>query len=186
MGLEVGRLSERLEERVGAVETRSAQAIEHVGEQVARMAERFNQRHDTLSRELGERMLDSEERAGARVAEAISSIMQRLAEVEEHSAGSHRAGAEGGVERRLQARAVRERARTTREDHPDAVAPLRRFRRFRPRAERSEPQPYVSPMDAAQPLRAAPLRRARRTRRRCCAKRRTSRRLFRRGRSTIC
>ena len=85
MGLEVGRLSERLEERVGAVETRSAQAIEHVGEQVARMAERFSQRHETLSRELGERMSDSEERSGARVSEAISSIMRRLAEVEEHS-----------------------------------------------------------------------------------------------------
>ncbi|MBK8542743.1 MAG: SEL1-like repeat protein [Caulobacteraceae bacterium] len=85
MGLEVGRLSERLEERVGAVEQRSAQAIEHVGEQVARMADRFNQRQDILARELGERMLDSEERAGQRVSEAISSIMQRLAEVEEHS-----------------------------------------------------------------------------------------------------
>ncbi|MBK6705847.1 MAG: hypothetical protein IPG56_20215 [Caulobacteraceae bacterium] len=85
MGLEVGRLSERLEERVGAVEQRSAQAIEHVGEQVARMADRFNQRQDILARELGERMLDSEERAGQRVSEAISSIMQRLAKVEEHS-----------------------------------------------------------------------------------------------------
>src|SRR5689334_16681400 len=86
MGLEVGRLSERLEERVGAVEIRSAQAIEHVGEQVARMAERFNQRHDILARDLGERMIDSEERSGARVAEAIGSIMHRLAEVEQHSA----------------------------------------------------------------------------------------------------
>ncbi len=85
MGLEVGRLSERLEERVGAVEHRSAQAIEHVGEQVARMADRFNQRQDIMARELGERMIDSEERAGQRVSEAISSIMQRLAEVEEHS-----------------------------------------------------------------------------------------------------
>jgi localization factor PodJL len=86
MGLEVGRLSERLEERVGAVESRSAEAIEHVGEQVARMAERFNQRHETLTRELGDRMVDSEERSGQRVSEAISSIMQRLAEVETSSA----------------------------------------------------------------------------------------------------
>src|SRR5262249_42829608 len=86
MGLEVGRLSERLEDRVGAVEQRSAQAIEHVGEQVARMAERFRQRHDMLARDLSERMIDSEERSGARVAEAIGSIMQRLAEVEQHSA----------------------------------------------------------------------------------------------------
>lgn len=86
MGLEVGRLSERLEERVGTVEARSAQAIEHVGEQVARMAERLTQRHETFARELGERMVDSEERTGQRVADAISSMMQRLAEVEASSA----------------------------------------------------------------------------------------------------
>ncbi|MBL8537610.1 MAG: SEL1-like repeat protein [Hyphomonadaceae bacterium] len=86
VGIEVGRLSERLEERVGAVEARSAQAIEHVGEQVARMAERFSQRHETLTRELSERMVDSEERSSSRVNDAISSIMQRLAEAEERSA----------------------------------------------------------------------------------------------------
>ncbi len=86
VGLEVGRLSERLEERVGTVEARSAQAIEHVGEQVARMAERLTQRHDTLARELGERMVDSEERTSQRLADAVNSMMQRLAEVETSSA----------------------------------------------------------------------------------------------------
>ncbi|MGE3143282.1 MAG: hypothetical protein AB7L65_08165, partial [Hyphomonadaceae bacterium] len=85
MGLEVGRLSERLEDRFATVETRSAQAIEQVGEQVARMAERFNQRQDGLARDLSERLLDSEERAKARVSDAISGLMHRLSEVEEHS-----------------------------------------------------------------------------------------------------
>jgi len=85
MGLEVGRLSERLEERFATVEGRSAQAIEQVGEQVARMAERFNQRQDHLARELGERVLDSEERSSARIADAISGLMHRLNEVETQS-----------------------------------------------------------------------------------------------------
>ncbi len=85
MGLEVGRLSERLEDRFAAVEGRSAQAIEQVGEQVARMAERFNQRQEGLARELGERVLDGEERSNARIADAISGIMHRLSEVEAQS-----------------------------------------------------------------------------------------------------
>ncbi|MGH6951033.1 MAG: hypothetical protein ACREH4_09180 [Vitreimonas sp.] len=154
MGLEVGRLSERLEERVGAVETRSAQAIEHVGEQVARMAERFSQRHETLSRELGDRMLDSEERASSRVAEAIGSIMQRLAEVEEHAQEAI-APVQKAVSNVASKLDQFESARS------EAIpAPARRFEDFAdfgPGLSDTEPQPYVSPMDAAQPTRAAPL-----------------------------
>ena len=159
MGLEVGRLSERLEDRVGAVEQRSAQAIEHVGEQVARMAERFNQRHELLSREMGERMLDSEERAGARVADAISSIMQRLAEVEQHSQE-----AIAPVQKAVSSVASKldqYEARGGGEPLETIPTPTRRFEDF-PSFGGSDlsnpaPQPYVSPMDAAQPTRAAPL-----------------------------
>ncbi|MBS0385830.1 MAG: SEL1-like repeat protein [Proteobacteria bacterium] len=153
MGLEVGRLSERLEERVGAVEQRSAQAIEHVGEQVARMAERFNQRHDMLARDLGERMLDSEERAGARVAEAIGSIMQRLAEVEQHSAE-----AIAPVQKAVSSVASKLEQFESAHDAPalefldEIPTPSRRFDDF---PNFGEPAP--SPMDAAQPVRAAPL-----------------------------
>ncbi|MEZ5957375.1 MAG: hypothetical protein R3C27_09220 [Hyphomonadaceae bacterium] len=177
MGLEVGRLSERLEERVGAVEQRSAQAIEHVGEQVARMADRFNQRQDILARELGERMLDSEERAGQRVSEAISSIMQRLAEVEEHSqeaiapvqkAVSSVASKLEEFESGLGTPAL--------DTAPTMSIPTtsRRQDEFQSSFDRSsfpsfddasttydlsnpEPAPYTSPRDAAQPVRAAPL-----------------------------
>ncbi len=164
MGLEVGRLSERLEERVGAVEQRSAQAIEHVGEQVARMADRFNQRQDIMSRELGERMLDSEERAGQRVSEAISSIMLRLAEVEEHSqeAIAPVQKAVSNVASKLEA------------FESGRPAPMPQAESFPTPSRRNEdfpsfndddafnlsdpaPQPYVSPRDAAQPVRAAPL-----------------------------
>mgnify|MGYP000033815428 CR=1 FL=1 len=163
MGLEVGRLSERLEERVGAVETRSAQAIEHVGEQVARMAERFNQRTELLSRELGERMLDSEERSGARVAEAISSIMQRLAEVEEHSAE-----AIAPVQKAVSSVANKlERYESAQNGDVHGNEPLasiptpsRRnddFSGFAAPLSNPDPEPYVSPMDQAQPLRAGPL-----------------------------
>jgi localization factor PodJL len=153
MGLEVGRLSERLEERVGAVENRSAQAIEHVGEQVARMAERFNHRHETLARELSERMIDSEERAGARVSEAIGSIMQRLAEVEEHSAE-----AIAPVQKAVSSVASKleqfESAKAGVDPHDFIPTQARRADDF---SSFHEPEPYVAPMEAAQPLRAAPL-----------------------------
>ncbi|MEZ5959854.1 MAG: hypothetical protein R3C30_05435 [Hyphomonadaceae bacterium] len=177
MGLEVGRLSERLEERVGAVEQRSAQAIEHVGEQVARMADRFNQRQDILARELGERMLDSEERAGQRVSEAISSIMQRLAEVEEHSqeAIAPVQKAVSSVASKLEEfEAGRSPGEPPSVPQMSIPTPARRTDDFQSSFDRSnfpsfdssvdsfdlsnpEPQPYASPRDAAQPMRAGPL-----------------------------
>lgn len=152
MGIEVGRLSERLEERVGAVENRSAQAIEQVGEQVARMADRFNQRQETFSRELGERMLDSEERASARVAEAISSIMERLAEVERNSAD-----AIAPVQKAVSSVATKldryEHEHNAAANTADVIpTPTRRSEDF---VDFNEG--YVSPMDAARPLRAGPL-----------------------------
>lgn len=167
MGLEVGRLSERLEERVGAVESRSAQAIEQVGEQVARMADRFNHRQDALARELGERMLDSEERSGARVSDAINSIMQRLTEVEEHSAE-----AIAPVQKAVSSVATKlQEFESGREPGAASAAeaiptPSRRYddfpmfddvadEPFAPPAPAAES--YVSPMDAARPLRAGPL-----------------------------
>ncbi|MGD9980629.1 MAG: hypothetical protein AB7H66_05185 [Hyphomonadaceae bacterium] len=169
MGLEVGRLSERLEERVGAVEHRSAQAIEHVGEQVARMAERFNQRQDLMARELGERMIDSEERAGQRVSEAMSSIMERLAEVEErsHEAIAPVQKAVSSVASKLE----QFESELPSAPRPQEVVPPKPSRRiedfpsFGDEEEPSdafnlsnpEPQPYVSPRDAARPARAAPL-----------------------------
>jgi localization factor PodJL len=158
MGIEVGRLSERLEERVGAVENRSAQAIEHVGEQVARMADRFNQRQDALSRELGERMLDSEERSSARVAEAISSIMERLAEVERNSAD-----AIAPVQKAVSSVATKldryEHAHDADADTPDYIpSPARRAEdRGDDIVAFDDGDLYVSPMDAAQPARAGPL-----------------------------
>jgi localization factor PodJL len=154
MGLEVGRLSERLEERVGAVENRSAQAIEHVGEQVARMAERFSQRHDLLARDLGERMLDSEERAGARVAEAIGSIMQRLAEVEQHSAEAIAPvqKAVSSVANKLEQFESAHDAPATHELLDEIPTPSRRFDDFP-----SFGDVEASPLEAASPIRAAPL-----------------------------
>ena len=167
MGLEVGRLSERLEERVGAVEVRSAQAIEHVGEQVARMAERFNQRHEILARDLGERMLDSEERSGARVSEAISSIMQRLGEVEERSAE-----AVAPVQKAVSSIASRLDGLAKDDDEDEIVhdipTPARRIDDLVGSSPFSDdpfedesfeaPSSYApSPMDTAQPMRAGPL-----------------------------
>jgi localization factor PodJL len=160
MGLEVGRLSERLEDRVGAVEVRSAQAIEQVGEQVARMAERFNQRHEMLSRELGERMIDSEERAGARVSDAISSIMQRLNEVETNSADAiapvkH---AVSSVASRLDQFNNGQPAANHIHGEDVVPTPSRRFSDFDAFGDVvEEDDEYTAPMDAAQPVRAGPL-----------------------------
>ncbi len=160
MGLEVGRLSERLEDRVGAVEVRSAQAIEQVGEQVARMAERFNQRHEMLSREMGERMLDSEERAGARVSDAISSIMQRLNEVEANSAEAiapvkH---AVSSVASKLEQFNSAQPTTHHVEGEDVVPTPSRRFSDFDAFGDVvEEDDDYVSPMEAAQPVRAGPL-----------------------------
>jgi localization factor PodJL len=154
MGLEVGRLSERLEERVGAVEHRSAQAIEQVGEQVARMAERFNQRHDMLARDLSERMLDSEERAGARVTEAIGSIMQRLAEVEQHSAEAIAPvqKAVSSVATKLdQIESAHEHAHDPLDHYPASPRAHDDFSAF------GELEPAASPMDVAKPVHAGPL-----------------------------
>src|SRR5690606_18661322 len=122
--------------------------------------------------ELGERMLDSEERAGQRVSEAISSIMQRLAEVEEHSQE-----AIAPVQKAVSSVASKleqfESGRGPATAEPTIPTPTRRqedhqsfdrsnFPAFDTTTDsfdlsNPEPQPYVSPHDAAQPVRAAPL-----------------------------
>jgi localization factor PodJL len=172
MGLEVGRLSERLEERVGAVEARSAQAIEHVGEQVARMAERFSQKNEQLQRDLSERMLDSEDRAASRVTEAISSIMHRLAEVEQHSAEAIAPvqKAVTGVAAKLEQYESAHEGREAAASPFEALStPSRRISDF-PAFDQTpydqaaydqtpgQPiEPFASPLEAAQPTRAGPL-----------------------------
>jgi hypothetical protein len=118
-----------------------------------------------MSRELGERMLDSEERAGQRVSEAISSIMQRLAEVEEHSQE-----AIAPVQKAVSNVASKLEAFESGRPHSMPLqtesfpTPSRRnedFPSFNDDDAFSlsdpEPQPYVSPRDAAQPMRAGPL-----------------------------
>jgi localization factor PodJL len=124
------------------------------------MAERFNQRQDTLARELGERMLDSEERAGARVTEAINSIMERLAEVEEHSAEAIAPvqKAVSSVATKLEQFENAHEPASSRAPAADAIpTPTRRQEDFPIFGDIEEVETYVSPMNAAQPTRAAPL-----------------------------
>ncbi|MGE0830510.1 MAG: tetratricopeptide repeat protein, partial [Hyphomonadaceae bacterium] len=82
MGLEIGRLAERMDERFVSVETRSAQAIEQIGEQVARMAERFNQRQEQTARDLNDRIIVAEDRMQARLADVVANLRQHADEVE--------------------------------------------------------------------------------------------------------
>jgi localization factor PodJL len=151
MGLEVGRISDRLEVRANAVEARSAQAIEQVGEQVARMAERFGQRQDTLQRELGERIIDSEERTGARVNEAVANMMQRLAEIDERSSE-----AVAPVQKAVSSVASRLEALEGGKQDDGATVQERLFSEFGS-LETPQKAPAPSPMQEAQPVRAAPI-----------------------------
>src|SRR4029079_8102796 len=94
-----------------------------------------------------------EARGGALVAQAIGSIMQRLAEVEQHSAE-----AIAPVQKAVSSVANKLEQFESAHDGPthqlldDIPTPSRRFDDFSGFGE-----PEASPMDAAQPVRAAPL-----------------------------
>jgi localization factor PodJL len=62
LGEEIGKITERLTDRIIQSERRAAQAIDDVGEQVAKVTERIEQRHERASSDLAERLRASEER----------------------------------------------------------------------------------------------------------------------------
>jgi localization factor PodJL len=105
-------------------------------------------------------MFDSEDRAQSRVTEAISSIMQRLTEVEEHSAE-----AIAPVQKAVTGVAAKlEKYESARDDDDISFdtmqTPSRRtndFSGFGGPAAPLTPEPPASPLNAAQPARAAPL-----------------------------
>ncbi|MHB8530567.1 MAG: SEL1-like repeat protein, partial [Caulobacteraceae bacterium] len=68
------RITERLAERIANSDRRSAQAIDEVGDQVARITERLGQRQERATDDLGERIRQSEERTAALLKEARATI----------------------------------------------------------------------------------------------------------------
>jgi localization factor PodJL len=76
LGAEIGKMTERML----VSERRAAQAIDDVGEQVARVTERIEQRHERASGDIAERIRQSEERTARLLEEARDRIEQRIGE----------------------------------------------------------------------------------------------------------
>ncbi len=76
---EIARITEKLAERIGNAERRNALAIDDVGDQVTRVTDRLNQRHERTSQELVDRIRQSEERTARLLEEAREKIDTKLA-----------------------------------------------------------------------------------------------------------
>ena len=86
----------KLAERIGNAERRNALAIDDVGEQVARVTERMNQRSERASDDLAERIRQSEERTARLLDEAREQrLAPRLERFEFEFGGSEVDGAGG-------------------------------------------------------------------------------------------
>jgi localization factor PodJL len=86
LGGEIARIAEKLSERIASAERRSAQALDDVGDQLGRVTERLNQRYDRAQTELGDRILQSEERTVKLLDEAREKIDARLSESQRRAA----------------------------------------------------------------------------------------------------
>lgn len=80
LGAEIGRISERLTDRIAQSERRSAQALEDIGDRLNKSSEKSDQRHERASGEFAERMRLSEERTAQLIADARARIDQRAVE----------------------------------------------------------------------------------------------------------
>jgi localization factor PodJL len=79
------KLATRLEERVQDSESRSARAIEQVGEQVAGVAQRIQSRQEQSMREISERLDASEQRQEARLSDVLSNVSERFERLREEA-----------------------------------------------------------------------------------------------------
>ena len=74
LGAEIERIAERLADRIANSDRRAAQAIDEVGDQVALITERLGQRQERATDDLGDRIRQSEERTAALLKEARETI----------------------------------------------------------------------------------------------------------------
>ena len=84
--MEIARITEKLAERISNAERRNALAIDDVGDQVTRVTDRLNQRHERTSQELVDRIRQSEERTARLLEEAREKIDTKLAEAQRRAA----------------------------------------------------------------------------------------------------
>lgn len=82
VGEQISNLATTLDERVHESESRSAAAIEQVGEQVATAIKRVQARQETQHQELDAKVSAAENKQEARLSQALANISDRLAEVQ--------------------------------------------------------------------------------------------------------
>lgn len=101
---EMGKIADRIEDRVIQSEHRSADALQQVGEHVALVAERLHERQDRLVEEVSDRIHESEQRHVDYLNQAIENMSTALDKIEARAAGSSPMNAAmGAFAERLQA-----------------------------------------------------------------------------------
>nr|WP_070960416.1 peptidoglycan-binding protein [Hyphomonas sp. Mor2] len=87
-GDQIARLSSSLDQRIVESESRSAAAIEQVGEQVASAIKHVQARQEQGQRELAEKVDALEERQATKLSEAINNVSDRLSEMQAQTSAS--------------------------------------------------------------------------------------------------
>ena len=85
-GDQIARLSSSLDQRIVESESRSAAAIEQVGEQVASAIKHVQARQDQGQRELEQKVDALEERQSTKLSDALNNVSDRLAEMQMQTA----------------------------------------------------------------------------------------------------
>lgn len=86
LGEALAAVSARVEERAGAAERRAAEALETVGAQVVDLADRLDTRQRTLLRDMAERLADAERRASVDLQSTAAELRARLDALEARGA----------------------------------------------------------------------------------------------------
>jgi localization factor PodJL len=81
----IDTLAERVDQRVTESETRSADAIEQIGEQVATVASRLQKRQDDAVKAIATHMEENRKRTDARLSDALSNVSDRLEQIQSQS-----------------------------------------------------------------------------------------------------
>ncbi|MEO1028790.1 MAG: peptidoglycan-binding protein [Pseudomonadota bacterium] len=83
--LEIGRLSDDLQQRIIEGEKRNAAAIEQVGEQVATVAQRLQLRQDEALRTMSHQLEENRRQTDTRLSDALGNVSDKLNQVQRQS-----------------------------------------------------------------------------------------------------
>jgi len=84
----IDTLADQIDYRVSDSETRSAQAIEQIGEQVASAASRLQKRQDDANKSMATQMEEDRKRTDVRLSDALSNVSERLESMQAQSSAS--------------------------------------------------------------------------------------------------